>query len=726
MFDKILSLLLCFCFVTISLLGLQFLSGTYLLEGVEGVGDTGSSPIKGLTIGTVIEQAEADLRDIAWNPEGTIAVAVGVNKTGGGVAYRYDIWTGNWVNITHNEGNPLYGVTWHDGNGRFIVVGNGTGGKRSVFQISGIQWENPSTSPFQFGQPNRIYFDVVSDSENNLLFVGSGQFPVKRLSGENWHEIQADNQFDYHSVTFHDEYFHFVGSNGTSGRFYSLHYSGSNPNPINPPHYYRDTGQPNWAWNRPLYGVEARGSDVLVVGDNIVDVYNNGYYQGSPARGLNGTQTFYGATWISDTPSAYLVGRGSGKGIIYHYRQDINRVSVVPSSQFVVGTQYAVAESMVAPHIFISVGDHGSDSAWQIFQTSGFDDIITDVHLPRIESVEMFEVGDLFNTPLFNRQINVNGAGFQHREYEIQVLVSHGLPGTLDMVELSAWFDHGAVGDYSGYPGEQDPNRTTAFRVRWDRNAPVGDEFTWEWPTPHGDQMEIMPGDHWYQDLSGGDLDEFHLRFRFIPGPQMRFANGTDGHFNPNPNPYNKSQALNTPNTWDVMVEATDTNNGFNRSYDEFGVYRFTSLTISGLPGTYGASGAPGMNDVMLVNHGGSSYVNYSANCGHALKVYLETDLIGMDTGASISAVNISVQGGYHGKNNFSGPGESNAIYLLGNGIDHWNQPRMRFNYTTTKIDTLSESNSLYPIIDWWIDIPWGIPEDSYRTSLVYVLEHDG
>ncbi len=724
--NKTTSVVVCALLIIAAVGGISILTDQGVFDTAEAA-DTGAKPIVGMDVDPLEESLF--LQDIAWNSAGTIAVAVGEDNLGIGAAYHYDAGIGVWTKLTHNDGNLLYGVTWSysfSQDGTFIVVGDGTGVDDN--SVGYVDLNTNELQPLHGGLQGQTRYAVATNNnpvQPFIVVVGAGGGHYWDV--EEWKPINGlDEQGTYHDVTYDGDQFFIVGEkvDGTSDRglFYGLPEYEPNAVLREPPSHY-NVG--NNLWEYPLYGVEARGEDVIIVGQELVEVYDTNLttYMSGPVAGLKGGETFWGVTWAGPN-NAYVVGNDAGGGIIYQYRFDIHRVSEVPGSNDVVtGPQYGVAGRHKSPPMLISVGDPSSNSAWEISQTSGFSDIIVNTYYPHILSVEMFEVGQPGNR--LNTQIDVNADGQMDRVYELKVVVRHEVQDILDIVGFSAWHDGGVIGGGSEYPAEDNSSRTQAFRVGWDRNAPVGDEFTWYWPTIDGDQMEVIPGTHEYIEQSGADFDQFEISFRFIPGPQMRFANGENGVFNDNNNPYNKNDALTTPNTWDIEVHATDSQGGFNHSYDEFGVYRFTSLTVQGLPGAYSASAAPGMTDVLL-SPGGSTNLTYSANCEHAIKVYLETDLIGQDTGISIPANNMHVQGGEQIKIPFNGSGEINSRYLIGNGFDIWNTPRNRFNYTTTAIGTNDELGTLHPQIEWWVDIPGGIPEDSYRTNIVYVLEHSG
>lgn len=715
-YKRVLSHILLVCIFTTSIGYLSTYGPIDMMESVEGA-DVGFKPIVGITDypGSPISEDGAELTGIAWHPKGTIALAVGI-VSGIGVAYRYDRSSANWTSINHGSGVELHGVTWFQHMNTFIVVGDGRNDNPSIFTTDGY---NPLLEfPMIFHHQNRVFYDVVCNGQDSLLMVGES---VSMYRGGNLISIGVDNNHDYYGVAYSNHFYYFVGASSSNGIFCSIHLSGSNAGTIPPPdHMYGGSGG---IWSTPLYGIDAHGTDIIVVGEDVIEVYDtySQTYIDEPVQGLDQPgEILKGVTWIAESRSAYIVGqRGLYDGLVYQYRWDIHRASRVPGS-LEMGRQNAIACMEIPPFMMMSVGLNASDSAWQISQTSGFSDIIVNTYLPHILYVDMREMGH--HDGVLGRQIDVNSAGREDRVYELTVLVRHNVPDILHRVEFSAWFAGHNTGMSSHYPLEDENNRTTAFRVEWNR---FGDNFIWLWPTLDGDQQEIIPGEHTYIDESvAGDYDQFNITFRFVPGPQMRFANGIDGTFIENGAPYSKDSALLTPNTWDIGVKAQDIEGGQNTTFHEFGVYRFLSLSIQGIPGSYTTSGAPGMTDVFLVP-GGDTYINYSSNCFHAIKVYAESNLTGVDTGVMIPASNLYVQGGFREKIVLSTSGEAGAVYLIGDPVqDEWVTPRRRYNYTTTFINTLNEGQTPYPAIQWWIDIP-GVPEDSYRTNLIYVLEHD-
>lgn len=693
--------------------------------------DVGSSPVTGLTAFTIVEQEQANLKDIAWKTnvpflypqDPLVAVAVGMNQDGTqGLAYRYDGNTDEWVKLNHPSGTPLYGIQYHNGLDSFIIVGDGQAGgmnRASVFITDGYD----DLLPYQGGRSGDIYYDLAYNTFNRAIFVGPGMVTFYGGNGDWQGGLTVDPDFTYNSALDFGDNFYFVGSFEGTGILYD-YTVGNDPVPISPPDHHSFTEDD--IWNKPLYGVtRGKSNEILILGEEVVEVYHTtyGFLYDEPAEGFKEGETFLDAVWIPGRETAYLVGYAEFEqeesGLIYQYRGDLHRISQVPGGMMD-GRQHGVAISRDEPYTIICVGYTvgNEEAAHRLSETSVFDEMITEVIHPEILSVNMYRVGQ--NKDLLDSQIDVNPHDVTVREYELNFVVRHEAPGEQLYGTLTAWYDNGFTGEDSIPPS--DTYRNNMFIVDW----LGGSDFQWFRPQLDGDQQEIVPGEHTIIDESiPGEYDQFNITFRFIPGPQMRFANGFHGNFNDKTDTSSKNGGLTTPNTWDFEIGIESNGGGQAFYYGEFGVYRFISLTVSGLPGAYTAIGAPGMYEFELTPTGGTN-VTFSANCEHSLKVYLETDLYGISTGEFIPAEMISFEGGYQEKGYLQGPGENNAVYILGDPLgDNWNQPRYRYNYTTTTINTIDETSTPYPAIRWWVDI-CTFPEDSYRTNLIYVLEHSG
>ncbi len=722
---KVAPLLVCILLIITAFGGISLLTEQGMLGNVEAA-DTGAQPIVGLTAGTFVDTNEVDLQDIAWHPSGNFAVAVGL----GGWVFRYEPNTGNWIDIDSSAQTTvdLRAVTWHELTDEFIVVGGESVGT-TVWTTDGYS----QLSEFP-ESPEAELYDVAADPGSvSVIVVGLGGACFE-YDGT-WNEItDIDGSNDLYGAIFNGPGFgyYFVGYNTTINEGVLWRYDLNTAEPIDPPLHR------GWETNI-IYGIDHDpAGHMIIVGQNNIDVYDplaepEGEFitDEQPPSGMVGGEVFRGVTWFDDT--AYIVGENFGDGIFYQFIVGENKVSEIPVSSSITQEQYAIDSLPGRPNSIISVGDHGSDSAWQISQTFGSNDIITDTKVPHIQYIDLYETDDLDKTQRLNTQLDVNPEGSNDRRYTLEVLVTHETQDYLESVDVYAWFDDGDTGVNSDYPEVDVEFRTRAFnfRAEYDHVGKVT-SFSQVFPTVandpegYGDQQEVVlletDSSATYEFV--GDRDEWTLEFVFALGPQVRWAAGQDGNFlGPEYSPV-KDEALATPNTWDLHIHAQDEGGGHNDMWGEFGIFRFTSLTISGLPGTYEGMGAPGQKiELTPVT---SSIVKYSANCDHNLYVYVQDDLQGEATEDIIQASDLSVAGGFIGETDIGGPGESHPVYLLGSGDPaSYVPPRNMYDYSLTSVSTVDEEPTTHPEIRWWVEIP-AVSEDIYSSNIVYVLQHSG
>ncbi len=694
-----------------------------VLDETAEAANVGSSPVVGIgNPGT-----GSNLTDIAWHPSGDFAVAVSLD---GGV-FNYDALASNdpWSYVGFAEG-PFRAIEYYSYYGNFVIAGGDeTLAEPSVWGTNGFS--NPKDL---FGDlsPQDVEFNSLAVMDNgNILAVGmKGAVYRYEFDGE-WIQVTAGGvDEDYFGVTYNlaSDLFYFLGYHHVKDQGLFLSYQfGSVYNPvlINGPEYNLNFD------GIPLYDVESHISndEVIVVGDGFFGIYEfyNAWIDNKPPSGLEGNEVFRGVTWVENS-EAYVVGDDGTNGIYYHYRSDHHSISRLSDPQEPANTQNGISSTGGGTPKIMSVGDDGIHSSFMISRTSAFKDVLTDVPMPEIQHIE---ISDASGNPRLNTQIDVNSDGDTTHVYLIEVIVTHDNPGMLNYVNVSAWFDGGETGGSSVYPSEDDFNRTRAFRFSayYDGKDTT---FTHVYPyteedVNYGKQTEVIliPGQcySFYDDLTEPEVWE--LGFAFAPGPQTRYANGENGNFFEPVVNRSKDEALNTPNTWDLHIHALDKEGYEDNMYAEFGVYKFLSLTIGGLPDNYYGKGAPG--ETIELSTPSLRVIKYSANCPHRLKVYAANDLKSDTTEDIIPASSLTVEGGY-ATQALGGYGESNSVYLIGHDTDppDWNPPRNRYNYTTTAINTIDESDTPYPELRWWVAIPTGISKGVYRTNVIYVLEHEG
>ncbi|MGM0510221.1 MAG: hypothetical protein ACQESD_03740 [Thermoplasmatota archaeon] len=686
--------------------------------------DTPSRPVGNFTQ----PPPNVDFRDVDFDQYGDIAVAVGL----GGEVWRFESGSESWFDLdgslTITE--DLHGVDYDESTGKFIIVGDGATSTISAYTTDGFS--NP-VGIAAGADPALEFYDVAVDS-NTGEFVAVGPDNAYWHDGATWNSLSSMSGVGtYYSVDYSNYYskYYVVGEDtGFNGVLWEVSAGVAN-GPLTGPNYYGGT----WD-NMPLFGVACNDiGDTLIVGDHTVDLYYAGNFYN--ASNVDSHDKLHDVLW-GGSEEALIVGNNTMGGVLYKYGYESKRVSELPGSPDITNDLYAVSGRDGTPRYAMAIGDFGSDSAYKISQTSGFNDIKTKTKIPHILEMGLYKNPDP-NDPLnqrLNSQIDVNSNDFISTSYRLYVQVYHAEPGQLRLVNISAWYDNGLTGINSNYPVADQWNQTRAFSFGFDYDN-AGNEFQWNYPKLTAEGQELVPDYPAcnYNYKAAADGDYLHVNFSFAPGPQARHADGESGFFgiegnnNPHPNQWDKSAALNTPYTWDINVTATGRSSGQNTTFDEFGFYRYTELTVWGLPGSFSGAGAPGQT-IGLNRVGGTPMGNvvFSANCNYSLKMYAETDLEGQNTTDFIPATNIEIAGGEN--NSFlPGFGEANSMYLL----EKWMAPRNRGNQTDTSINTTSTSDPKYQenltafgSIQIWVTIPIGIEEDSYSTSLVYVLEHDG
>ncbi len=705
-----------------------------VLDETAEAANVGSSPVVGIgNPGT-----GSNLTDIAWHPSGDFAVAVSLD---GGV-FNYDALASNdpWSYVGFAEG-PFRAIEYYSYYGNFVIAGGDeTLAEPSVWGTDGFS--NPKDL---FGDlsPQDVEFNSLAVMDNgNILAVGmKGAVYRYEFDGE-WIQVTAGGvDEDYFGVTYNlaSDLFYFVGYHHVKDQGLFLSYQfGSVYNPvlINGPEYNLNFD------GIPLYDVESHISndEVIVVGDGFFGIYEfyNAWIDNKPPSGLEGNEVFRGVTWVENS-EAYVVGDDGTNGIYYHYRSDHHSISRLSDPQEPANTQNGISSTGGGTPKIMSVGDDGIHSSFMISRTSAFKDVLTENSLQEdaltnsgIPEIEHVEIYDSTGNPRLNTQIDVNSHGDTSRIYYIYVKVTHDTPDKLNYVNVKAWFDEQLEGVFSEYPPEDNLHKTRAFNfsAHYDSltaTTTLTQIYPYTEEDDYGKQTEVslIPNEcNWnYEHISG--IYIWEIWFAFAPGPQMRYANGEGGNFfEPVISQY-KDEALNTRNTWDLHIEASDLDNNKVNMYAEFGVYKFLSLTINGVPDTYYGTGAPG--ETIELSTPSLEIVKYSANCPHRVKVYAQSDLRSDTSEDVIPASNLYLQGGYANQT-LEGYGEPNAVYLIGVGGDtpNWNLPRNRFNYTTTAINTTDESQTDYPILRWWVYIPTGTSRGIYRTNIIYVIEHEG
>ncbi len=182
------------------------------------------------------------------------------------------------------------------------------------------------------------------------------------------------------------------------------------------------------------------------------------------------------------------------------------------------------------------------------------------------------------------------------------------------------------------------------------------------------------------------------LNFSFTPQNEIRHATGAG----------TGGLGFNDLYSWNYRVNATNNDGLVSSNWDdEFGVYRYTSISASGDPT---GSGNPGQT----VTLSPSTTVTFSANEEFNLSVSISDLTSGTNT---IAATNVEVLGGnIAAYTAFGGAGVVQWIY---GGAGSWQAP----------YDTYNPSLDHQVQTDWRVNIPFGTPTGTYSSPVTYTIE---
>jgi len=191
-------------------------------------------------------------------------------------------------------------------------------------------------------------------------------------------------------------------------------------------------------------------------------------------------------------------------------------------------------------------------------------------------------------------------------------------------------------------------------------------------------------------------------------------------------NTWNSIAALNDIFTWDMQVHMYDTTNlnAWNRSFDEFGVQQYASISVSGNP-----SGSIPPGSIAALTQ--PSVISYSSNSEYKLNVsiphlYLNGNpllnyisvgyvhVLNNHTNANAGNSNVSMWQQFLGENQaqivWGTPGT--WIQPVGSGTE--SAGPMYSDYTAATVPEPFEVTRLW----WSVEVPAGTPEGIYRATI--------
>ncbi len=623
-----------------------------------GAGDVGGDVVEKL----LSTPAGMIFEDIAWSDDGTIALAVGYDSNGDGrnAAWYYpDINT--WASINnypYPAGYTLNAVAWSTQNSMFYMAGETDGGSLITCYYITKGGATVTRLPSSGTEPTLSMNDIAVDVYGNALAVGSDdRVYFFHNSGGTWYPVNdADDALpnaDYFGVDYESTYqrFYIVGEVQGGGEA-MITYTNMIPNAgvIPASHINYLSAQlpflPEFysiAWNNDP-NMPAADKYALVGGTDIligIGLVEEGM-QFYPGTGSYPNGVYHHITWDESTwEEASLISNVGTTSYLYQFINSSK--SIVLLGQKTQPDTYNAVDYKppASPSWGFVVGATGG---YQI-NTNAFhsDTTITiSSDMPHIFSMDMWkQSAGIGGASKFNTQVDVNTV------YTFAIEINYTVGGVnkifdgIDDVRivLEAYYDEGSAGSFAEPTWATTDNRTRQFSFLWEEGV-AGDSVNMVYPigSPGTDEVQLVNG--WRDPVGyGGDGFTFKLYFNVSFGAQMRAADGNGFGNGASSEPWDEAASFDDLNSWNIgmMIYDGAYPGAANASYEEFGVFQYSNITVSGSPA---GNAPPGTVDQVL---GNPSQITVTSNIPYYVNVSVP-DLAKIGGGLPISANNVKVR----------------------------------------------------------------------------------
>lgn len=278
-------------------------------------------------------------------------------------------------------------------------------------------------------------------------------------------------------------------------------------------------------------------------------------------------------------------------------------------------------------------------------------------------------------------------------------------------LNLSMWYDFGKeVEDiglvfYNVTPGEK-----VNIELSYTNTSGTG-IFALDWPS-----SGIVSVTKYIEEVHDANNHTLSFCMEFLPQAMWTPGdiNGTgDGVWTPPVDPHTGFGAYNDRNSWNFIAAVDDDAGNSDAIFDEFGIYRYSEVTHSGIPS--GAANPGGARVTLSTGTGSAVNVTYRSNAD--LRIGVETtDLF--SGAATIAASNLGVSGGdILSDTSFTGPGS--LQYPIGTSSD-WTWSPDLTGFDVGGGDWWDQED-----ITWYGSIPAGKPNGTYSGTMTYRLQTD-
>jgi hypothetical protein len=675
--------------------------------------------------------------DVAWNPEGSASLFVGVDIATG---YASACW---WYpgNSTWQYASPmssytltLRSVCYDQNYMRFVAIGEclssgyyfvvGTiGGRLNVQTSSALA---PSTAV--------IHDMVFSPTIGAVMMAGRA---TSGTTGPVCYKLQGGTVSPYTSATApypggtwygvetYPSYnaLYFVGTTGTGTSLVSYSLSG--------------------ATSATTFGGGAQTSTNFM--DIVYDPYSAKLFVAVAAHTAS-TKGLYSITLSGYAPST-MSGHGMVPTSNYFLGIDVDESGVNPGRMVLVGyngtygsiydawtdaggkVQIAKRSDNSATYSTLSfkavaVRPSGqpfalvAGSAFKYYYTSAASGVTVDTAYPHIDYLDLYDAGA--GTSRLNGQVDVD-SGSGDVQYDLEIKAWHNAgQESITQVDVAMWYD-GGVAETQPAPFTDAGYENTRIFMRWLRS---GDQFELLYPSTGETALDVAN----CGSADWGDMKNVTVAFRFSPKQQVRFAAG-DGSVMPfgeaagdrygtgASEQQSNPSALNALGSWNIHVTVWDVGVAQANAYDEFGLFRYTYIGSGGLPGGGSIYGSGPPNSYINLQPNNED-VTFSANCPYQVRASV-TDLWNAPHTQAIAASTLQIYGGtMPGWEGFSAAGD--YIWLIGTEPLGFQSPQESLTYTTTSSADFNADPQYFQMA---CTIPT-VPEDRYFGTITFSVVH--
>ncbi|MCK4757049.1 MAG: hypothetical protein KAS67_01215 [Thermoplasmata archaeon] len=456
------------------------------------------------------------------------------------------------------------------------------------------------------------------------------------------------------------------------------------------------------------------------------------YNPGSLKALSNEPDNYYDVDWHPDGSLAVIVGENAGSGVVYQHPAGTDNIvdfswNLAPGTGKLIGV---AMKSYTSPSSGLIVGPSGAIGFYPSTEDIGTT-ITVNSAFPHNFDIDMWKTSDAGRTSKLNQQVNVETTYTFMAEvnYTINGIDQFYADGEDDIwVLLTAWHDNGNVP--SSDPDDTDYNRTRNFQAMWQEGPALGADtggMIYPGGSPGVNEVQYVNS-----GLEAGPGDHYYVYINLTLGPQLWAADGQGFGNGPSSNINNGALSFNDPDTWDFVMTIVDANyiDAVNSTFEEFGLFRFTNITVSGSPS---GNAPPGTISQQLFPN---SQINCSSNIPYYVNVSIPrlnkttdntkfippTDVAIRTTSAFANDTNTQINSTWPVGRPF--PGVNQQLGVWGNGSQalssDWVVPAP-LNSTTVHGPQGADYQGLSDtIVQWFVTVPGGTSEGIYRATITF------